>query len=578
MTLADGDGAASEGARKLHRLRERWLEGPAATSRDTDGFRLKMKQVVPATVSVLAADGCDDDTARRALELLSEVSAAASKLRDHTGDDHGALAAWDEEVAVLRQVDRSGCTRWRAWAVRSALMLPGGGGMPLPPDWDPWPQLEAMLDIDTVRLDSILPDAPPSGRREAASGTELTLSLQAVLAGDTDPSVRFSLAENPVVAPEILAALAEDDDHKVVLAVAGNPGTPAATLDHMARDVDDVGVRVAVIRNTAVGPETLGRLAHDDSETVRIWAQGHPSCPMDTVLRSARQGDTPAVRNPVLGADELGELAANPRVPAWAVADNPNCPPDLLRHLVRRPHTGGGRSAAAAAAGHPNCPSDLADELLDSADREVAMTVAERQPLAPEQFARLVHDGTARFPADHWIWSVVANPHCPQELIRELDAAHRGLGLTMYLVPDPATSPDRVGSLPSEQQWELARNPATPPELLRALAEIGARPAVMANPAAAPELLLELVAGPDLRDFWSLRDNPGIPRWLPRTAASSANPIETLANLALQLHLRAGGRPDPALADAVSDLAPDWEGNPMQLLQAAIASATDSTE
>ncbi len=562
------DGPPATGLAELDRLRELWRHDPARTSLENH-FWSRSGYVVPRVVALLDDDGCDDDTARGALDLLCEVAKVVGEVRDHTGDDYGAWQKVEDELEVLRRIDPSTCTPWRAWAVRTALMLPGPG-RPVPPDWDPWQDLEVVLADETAQTRSMV-DAPvPWVRREVAGRVGLPVTLQERVAEDADPSVRVALAGNPSAAPEVLAALARDDDLAVVIAVAGNPSAQAAILDELARRVEDDGVRVAVIQHPSVDSSTLDRLALADSLTVRIWALGNPACPIDTVLSAARQGEPAAAGNPALGADQLRELAEDPAVADRSVAANPNCPPELLRLLVRRAPTDLPTGPAAVAAMHPNCPPDLAVELLDSRFGDIARSTAEHQPLTPELLARLVRDGTDLYPADVWTWPVAQNPNCPPELLEEIDRAHPGADVTLHLPPDPSTPPELVDSLHYQQRWRLAGDPTTSPELLRTLAESGVRSAVMANSGAPAELLLDLVAGPDNGDFLGLRLNKGLPSWL-SFAASSTNPVEALATLALVLHLRSGGDRDRALAIAVADLAPDWPGNPAGLLDAALA-------
>jgi hypothetical protein len=579
--VSKGHSVGSDAAHRaeLQRLRREWNDGTGRDDRRDGEKWFALDHLLPAAAQVLASDDCADDTAVEALDLMTDMleSVAIIDLGSH-GGDYRPENEMQAAVSALGSVDPSMCTTWRGWAVRAALSAAAFESPPLRPDWDPWPVLEAATTTDGVRLGALAADVDPAVRREVAHRGDLSGATQIALASDPDASVRIALANNPDIGAETVALLAEGDaDVEVGRALAQRPHASGAVLDALARRFADDGVRVSVVQHPSVTAEILDLLAADPSYTVRTWAAGHPACPIDAVMRAARDGVGGAAANPSLSPEQIAELAADAAVPTFSAASNPSCPPDLLRRLV---HNAGSRVEASAAAGaaarHPNCPPDLALELLQFDHPEVPFTTAAHQPLPPDVLAGLVREGTDRYPAERWLFPVAGNPHCPAELVRELEARDPNTALAAQLPIDPAVVPESLADVPDHHLWALAGNPSASPELLRALTDRGMSMAVAGNPGAPPDVLIDAIAGPDFGVFHHLADNPGAPPWLARAAGRSDNPVEVLASLALELHLRHGGGRDPDLAVRVADLVTDWQESPQALLDAAASGRTES--
>jgi hypothetical protein len=294
-----------------------------------------------------------------------------------------------------------------------------------------------------------------------ASAVHLPISVQRLLAVDSDRSVREALAGSPFTDPDLLRTLARER-HRWLLfeacvraAVAANPKAPEEVLTALAKDEDSL-VKLAVARNPQTPPETLKALSADQEHWVRSSAHG-------TLWR---QMTSPAIPPLTLDTWSRDPEASIRR----AAASNPGTSPLVLETLSADPD----RSVRVAVAGNSGTPPLVRDLLL----------------------AALAED------TESWVWrSVIRNPFTPP-LVRER--------LLEALSKEPE----------SWDRDEVAESPGTSPQVLRLLSEASdshIRRRVAGNPNTPPDVLESLSRDTDREVQCRVAANPRTPERLAET-------------------------------------------------------------
>ncbi|MFE6906652.1 variant leucine-rich repeat-containing protein [Streptomyces erythrochromogenes] len=298
--------------------------------------------------------------------------------------------------------------------------------------------------------DADLTDPDPAVRRTAVhkrSAPELVPVLDA-LAHDPDARVRELVAQQyRNRTPAVLARLASDAEPCVRAATAANPFTPVRQLTELADD-PDLAVLVAVSQNTTAPPETLARL-------------------VNTITASAGDGDPHALGR----QEDLRNLV-------YAALEHPATPPESLRALHAAdlwPYFHPGN-----AMDQPNWPPDLLIEFGLTYSAGTVSGEAERASFAAIDEARHtepLEDVLAAMAGSpiYYLRRAVANRHTPPEALAAFvrDAAHAG---------------------DSSHLDDIAKNPATPVEILLAWAEAGERHYDMLKNPSLPEPVLAVIA------------------------------------------------------------------------------------
>jgi hypothetical protein len=367
-----------------------------------------------------------------------------------------------------------------------------------------WPDTAARLALGaraSERLDVaqlVADDGECSVAASAARLWELPEKLALQLSRRTEACVRVTLASNKHAPGNILADLighggeppmsrcphwpdAVAAMREVRRQAAGNPGTPVAAVEPLTVEPDpvlalalairadlsdetyerlvalrdhDVMVRVAM--NWAAPPDLLRELYDLEAGRWRTWVMANPRTPLDLLVRHSREGGSPQTDyHPDL--DGLLALAgdADPRV----------------------------RLVAAASY---RLPADVRTALIGDADFDVARRAVRYYTVPAEQVRAIA----ARF--GPLVFSLAAgHPSCPPDVL-----------LTI------ATNP----LSPAEAITDVAVHESAPPTALAAcLQHPHAVEYVACNPAAPPEMLIELASHPDPEVILELARNPSLP-------------------------------------------------------------------
>ncbi|MFE5809763.1 hypothetical protein [Streptomyces sp. NPDC056491] len=302
-----------------------------------------------------------------------------------------------------------------------------------------------------------LTDPDPGVRRNAVnkrSAGELAPLLD-VLAQDPDTRVRELMGQQyHNRTPAVLARLAADPEPCVRAAAAANAFTPVQQLTELAGD-PSLAVLVAISQNTTAPPETLARL-------------------VDTITRSFGNGESIAHEQ----EQDVQRLA-------YAALEHPATPPESLRALHALglwPYFHPGN-----AMDQPNWPADLlvefgltycAGTVSGQAEIESFAAIDDARHTEPlgDVLAAMAHSPI------YYLRRAVANRHTPPEALAAF-------------VRDPARVED------TNLLNDIAKNPATPVEILLAWAEAGVRQyRMLENPALPEPVLAAIAAGTDASD------------------------------------------------------------------------------
>ena len=280
---------------------------------------------------------------------------------------------------------------------------------------------------------------PASSQQEKNLCLDTSLPPAAIgrVALSVSAPTRFAVIENAACPSYAVAGLAAGGFPRGM----AHPRCPRYLLRRLSL-ADDEDIRHQVARNPSCDPETLGRLAGENSYASRA-ALEHPACPTQALRTAPATYATAVAANPNCPPELLESIASSGDF--WTrstVLDNPGCAPHIVGKLA---HDREPRLRVAAAA-HRNCPPALLGGFVHDRDPNVRAAAAARRDCPPELLEVLAADDDAEV-----LHAVVSNPACPPNVlthIRELDS-------TMRL--------------------ERAANPACPPEHLEHLMEYHSR-------------------------------------------------------------------------------------------------------
>ncbi len=287
-----------------------------------------------------------------------------------------------------------------------------------------------------------------------------------------DGSLANAIASDSFSAPEILLELSGEAalTSERAYHLAKNRRTPATALAILASS-GSPDVRREVARNWNTDADTLIRLTHDDFIEIVADTVRNPNTPRSALAETASlllepgsDGDTWA-REEYFMHDRPS--AVNLRAAAgfttrfhhnrWAVlrriGENPNTPGETLRALV-----GFGLSSPA---GNPSTPPDAIEAL-----------VANVRPWGYDERDDIIDDGDI-------LIDVASNPSTPVSILARI--AWDSMGVNSHHIV----------------QWNVARNPSSPPDTILELARVaGSDPemadAIRGNPSAPSEAIAAL--------------------------------------------------------------------------------------
>jgi hypothetical protein len=296
-----------------------------------------------------------------------------------------------------------------------------------------------------------------------------------VFLSEKSQRVRAALAKNPGLSAQLFEKLLADESPRVRAALAGNQNVSAAVLEKLAQD-SDASVRAAVARSPVATPELLERLAGKNENKGLVLASivSNRSAPPQLILSLVKSEDE-SVRNRGRGgegdemffADEsfevLSSAAANPNTPGealkilsryrgneieWNLAKNPSTPREVLEKIL----VSGTMSAKRDMALNPALPKDLALRLAGIGDELCSANLASK-----ELGADVIGAALDAFPSLRSVEKVALaaakNVQAPPEGLRRL--------YEEFVKP-----PQNELVL-----FRLARNPATPKDVLARLAQ-----------------------------------------------------------------------------------------------------------
>jgi hypothetical protein len=162
--------------------------------------------------------------------------------------------------------------------------------------------------------------------------------------------VLYNLAWNPNVPIPVLVRMLDDNASSVRRAAAANPRLPeTARISYLNRAAasGSFSEREAAASSPDSTPDQLAKMLEDDNFRVREAASANPSTPKGPKV------------------SYLQKAAVSERL--WdriLAAQNPDCPPEVLKKLASDPAT------AKYVAANPNCPTDLLQILAESDNPE----------------------------------------------------------------------------------------------------------------------------------------------------------------------------------------------------------------
>ena len=340
--------------------------------------------------------------------------------------------------------------------------------------------------------------------------------------------VRREVAANPSTPDHLLVAMAKDKSNDVRSEVAANPKTPVQVLEALAKDaVEDVRRAVAANPNTSV--HTLEALAKDEFSVDMVAA--NPNAPAQMLEILANDGGWTRSKiavNPNTPVQMLEALAKDSdRAVRSAVVYNPNTPVQILETLAKD------KKLLVALATQAHRSDKLFQQLRTSSSKEVQSALRSAQGLAPDALDSLLEDAqeesewadllcnpslsakTAETIADRFLntpatdspWYLRELSQASAEIRTAAESgsvlsypgkdpnkavlAKRALAPLMALCAGPFIEPARLVKVVGSTDWlvraAVARNPGTPPNLIKKLSS-DAHPlvAALANRSLAP--------------------------------------------------------------------------------------------
>lgn len=339
--------------------------------------------------------------------------------------------------------------------------------------------------LDVVLLMENDEDAEIVG--EIALSSRLPSDVAGRLARHPDVEVRDMLARNDEVAPEILAELlrsggdapietcaacrtqpsARCSDHsagrrRIRISALANPTTPIAGMAAFV-DWPDEWARSSLAGRADLDRDIYPVLAADPDPQVRALVAENPSIPV-SLMESLGQDPEPAVRravieNPAVPLGLLTRLAMTTKCTTDVVPRIESASEAELRELAASPRA----QVRALVACRPDLPADLLTALLADRDPGVGKRLAQLRELNPDQLR-----GLADLHGPQLYKTLAWNPDCPPDLLRTIAEEGSAPG---EVASNPRTEPEILRALTQDQSLLVRRsawsNPSLPVDLMR---------------------------------------------------------------------------------------------------------------
>jgi predicted DNA-binding WGR domain protein len=366
-------------------------------------------------------------------------------------------------------------------------------------------------------LESLIKNSNEFFRNEIARDPATDVSILRVLSNDPVSKVRWAVAENKSTPVEVLEALASDSSISVRQSVALNPSTPLAVLEALAQEADPGRwMRRTIAENPSTPASVLATLAQDWDKSVRELVAKNRSTPHAWLIDLA-EDEQSTVRAAVASnlttpPELLAEIASDRNVDVLiAVARNPNTPISALLPLVNSKSVNVRRAVASQA--HRDeiiCTTlsndsnadvrrallhnfELAAQILDEfslyLETEIDWVNLLSHPNLSKQGVQFVSDQLLNTPATDSPWFQNEISPLPLDLEEAALAssvlryfgrapnkavlAKRPLAPVMALCAGPVVEASRIVKVVGSTDWlvraAVARNPGTPPNLLKKL-------------------------------------------------------------------------------------------------------------
>jgi hypothetical protein len=285
------------------------------------------------------------------------------------------------------------------------------------------------------------------GLLDALENPALTPAILETLAKHKDEGVRNWVAENRSTPERVLVSLAKDRNRYVCYGVAQNPFSPESVLVTLANHKRE-SIRRGVAGNPSTPASVLAALSKDRETSVRCAVAANPAAPA-TVLTS-------------LSKDKPGDVRS-------ALAANPATPGTVLLALSK----GSSKALWETAVLNPAFPADVLDEAvvaeIAERDREVALVLE-----APERSAWFTRTLDASDPSTRAavergdvLWFSGSDPG---KAVLSKTPISALLAVSSGAVIEPTRIARVVGSTDWLMRAAVARNPSTPPNLVKKLA------------------------------------------------------------------------------------------------------------
>lgn len=287
-------------------------------------------------------------------------------------------------------------------------------------------------------------DRPEARRFIAAYPLSPSDLLEALSRECADPETLAAAALNPRTPAHLLSRLIESASSAVRAEVAINSQLSPRDMRLLARDID-ASVRSTVAKNPALKPQLMAELSNDGRPAVRASLAANPS--LFPEIRFARQADP----SPIVGSELVAHCEDEETLLFWADSDDENLQIALLERK--------------------SLPDSVGHSLLFSPHPAIRAEARERfAPTFPERLG-IARRGTIE--ERQWL---AAQPEMPLALQRIL-SQDESADVRRRLAAHPDVHADVAAhfiTMHDEDCCEaLAANPATPKDLLLALARSG---------------------------------------------------------------------------------------------------------
>ncbi len=283
------------------------------------------------------------------------------------------------------------------------------------------------------------------------------------LSKSSESRVRCEVARNPTTPVPVLVVLSRDADDNVRSSVAANQSVPSHLLEALSKD-SDKRVRENVAGNSMTPTSILEKLAADSSSDVRFALPSNPSTPLPVLLKLVR--DKCVYVREALAAQAHRSEAIRKKLWAdssnsvrWSVASCASLDQTVLDEMVQEAK---GESDLINLFGHPNLSVKsvkyISDKLLHAPATESAWYKRELTKASAEVRAAAQADAVLSYHGKD-----------PNKAVLTKRAVGPLMALCAGLVIEPSRLVKVVGSTDWLVRAAVARNPGTPPNLMKKL-------------------------------------------------------------------------------------------------------------